>query len=314
MATYTKTKTGGYNPDLLQSQVNSDETIVASCTAISTEGTSLTFTFAAALSAPEETRLDEIIAAHVKPAEVIDVSSLPKSTIDGNKLAVHTSAKPEIEGINTYAIWSGSGDDLNDLAGGNGQGPLTQIQTEIGVPESYVDIEFNPAYGRVWIHEAYIKFTGGGTGDYMSSVIYAYGVPLQQAVGLDLVVVDNYITYSALGPGTGTHGFADPNKISLIPRTFSKDGDWDYDAINGLAPNFTGTGLYKMSDIDQPVHRFINKVPCYGNCASYITMSSDETSEMMSGYFARMTAHNVSNTEWHISAIMELYREVTYSQ
>ena len=239
--------------------------------------------------------------------------TFPVSTIDGAKVAVHSSYKPEIPGHSTYAVWTGAGDDLTDDVAGNGDGDILQIHTEVGVPTTSVKIEFNPLYGRIWIHEAYIKFTGGGVGDYISSRIYARGVPLQQSVSLDLVLDGTDIKYSASGPGTGTHGFADPTKITLIDRAFSKDGDWDWDGET-LTPNLVGDGDFKMSTIDTVTHRFINKVPCYGDCASYFSMSSDETSEIPDGYYAEFTAHNVSNTVWHVSAIMELYREVTYSE
>jgi len=241
-------------------------------------------------------------------------TDLPKSTIDGKKLSVHSSYKPEVDGFTTYAIWSGSGDDMNATTGGNGGGPLLQIDTEVGVPTKSVDIEFDyDKYGQVWIHEAYIKFSDGGSGDYITSEVYAYGVPLQQVANLDLVLDGDYIKYSAGGPGTGTHGFADADKITLIDRSYSKDGAWDYDE-NGLTPNFTNTGNFKMSTTEKIVHRFINKIPCYGTCTTYVSMSSDETSELRKGYFARLTAHNISDTVWHVSALMELYRVVTYSE
>ena len=237
-----------------------------------------------------------------------------KSPIDGKKLAVHTSYKPQVDGVETYAIWTGAGDDMSDPINGCGNGPLLQLHTEIDVLETHVDVKFNPIFGKCWMHEAYIKFTGGGIGDYMSATIMASGVPLQQAAYLDLILDGDFIKYSPTGPGTGTHGFADPNNVSLITRSHQKDGDWDLDAAGDLKPNFTGTGLYKMSTNDKPVQRFINKISCYGDCSSYISLSSDETSRVWPNYYARMTAHNISNTVWHLSGIMELYRETTFSE
>ena len=249
----------------------------------------------------------EDIAATLK----VSISdNLPLSTIDGKKLAVHTSYKPEIEGHTTFAVWTGAGDDLTDLEGGIGNGELLNVQSEVGVPMKYVDIKFNPAYGRVWIHEAYVRFTGGGIGDHMCAEIVATGVPLQQFANLDLIVVDDFIKYSPSGPGTGTHGFASADSITLIERTFSKDGDWDYIGT-GLVPNFYGLGDYKMSTVDTVVNRFVNKLPCYGDCTTYFSMSSDETSELRPNYYARMVVHNVSNTDWSLSAILEMYRVTT---
>ena len=243
------------------------------------------------------------------------VDDFPKSTIDGKKLAVHTSYKPEIPEATTYAIWTGAGDDMTAGASGNGNGPLLQINTAVGVPETSVNIEFNhDIFGRVWIHEAYIKYINGGLGDYVSSEVYAYGVPVQEVENLDLILDGDYIKYSPQGPGTGTHGFADVNKITVIDRSYSDDGDWNWDEENGLTPNFAGEGAYKISTVDKVVHRFINKIPCLGTSATYFSLSSDETTELKKGYYAKLTAHNVSNTEWSVSALMELFRVVTYSE
>ena len=265
----------------------------------------------------EKDIVDDVDTGIEMPTDILNVNiadNFPKSTIDDTKLSVHASYKPKVDGHTTYAIWTGAGDDMTDPENGNGNGPMLQIHTEVGVPESSIDIEFNPMYGRIWLHEAYAKFTGGGSGDYMSASVLAYGVPLQQAVSLNLIVdADDFIKFSPAGPGTGTHGFADPTKITLIERSFSNDGDWNYDTNDGLTPNLQGEGRFKMSTVNKTVHRFINKVPCFGSCETYFSMSSDETTELRPGYFARLTAHNVSDTEWDLSCLMELYREVTYS-
>lgn len=271
------------------------------------------------MSETEQLLVDEYSAkgiVHTSLGE-LDISitdNFPKSALEGNPLAVHATYKPALDnGGIAYAVWSGAGDDMSDDINGNGNGPLLHVETEIGVPVTTIDIEFNPLYGRVWLHEAYLKFTNGGMNDTISSVIMAYPVPLQQAAYLDLILDGEWIKYSPSGPGTGTHGFADPTKITLVERTFQRDGDWDYSAVTGLAPNFTGTGQYSMSTVEQVVHRYVNRVPVYGDCSTYFSMSSDETTELRAGYFARVVANNNSNTVWHCSVLMELYREVTYS-
>ena len=238
--------------------------------------------------------------------------TLPKSKIEGDKLAVHTSYKPEIPGGTTYAIWAGAGDDLSDPENGNGKGPVLSLQTKIDELETSIDVEFNPLYGRTWLHEAYLKFTGAGLGDSISSTIMSYPVPVQDQIHKDLLLdSDGWISYSPLGPGSGTHGFADPNRIQLVDRSYSNDGDWDF--IQGsLVPNFYKKGRFKMSTKEQIVHRYVNRVPCYGDCGTYFSMSSDETSELLKGYFVRITLNNASNTVWHASVLMEMYRESTY--
>jgi len=182
-----------------------------------------------------------------------------------------------------------------------------------GKSEHVIDVKHNQMMnGRVWIHEGYLKFENGGAGDYVDATVVAMATPLQTAANLDLIVTDNWITYSTSGPGTGTHGFADAAKIVLVPRPFSKDGDWDYDGTN-LTPNFTNTGGYKMSDIERIVSKYMNKLPCRGTCNNFFSMTSDDTSELLQNYFIRITAHNVSNTTWFASAIIEIFRERTFN-
>ena len=233
---------------------------------------------------------------------------LPISDIDGKKLAVHPSYKPIGDEKTTYVVWAGAGDDM--ITGDIGDGEVMEFNMTTGTSYIEKDIKFHPDNGRVWIHEGYLKFEGGGLGDYLCAIFISEATPLQQAVNLDLEVTDNWIKLAAGGPGTGTHGWADPTKIVLIPRGFSEDGDWDYDGTN-LTPNTGGTGGYKISDIQREVHEFINHIPCLGSCQTFFSMSSDETAELVENYFIRVCAHNVSDTNWTAACIMEIYRERT---
>ena len=148
----------------------------------------------------------------------------------------------------------------------------------------------------------------------MNAEVVSEPTPVQTAANLDLVVdgVTSAITYSPSGAGTGTHGFADAAQIVLIPCSYSKNGGWDYDGTN-LTPNMSNSGAYKLSTNEEIVHRYMNKISCRGSCPSYFSMTSDETSEILQNYFLRMSAHNISNTTWNSSVIMELYRERTYN-
>lgn len=239
-------------------------------------------------------------------------TSLPVSDLDGIKLAVHSSNKPKIDNSETYVVWSGSGD--NTIDGSICDGELLEFNMAPGISEKIIDVKFDQTLnGRVWIHEGYLKFENGGSGDHMNAEVISEVTPLQQSVNLDLVVdVDGWISYAPGGAGTGTHGFADPTKIVLIPKTFSKNGQWDYDGVS-LIPNQTDTGGYKLSTNECVIHRYMNKIPVRGACSSYFSMTSDETSEIFKNYFLRMSAFNASNTTWHASVIMELFRERTYN-
>lgn len=234
--------------------------------------------------------------------------SFPMSDMDSKKIAVHPSYKPTIPGGTTYAVWSGAGDDIASDPSVLGNGPLLHFDMQQGTPIKTIRVDFDhQAFGRVWIHEAYLKFTDGGEGDFVSADVMATGVALQQAANLDLVLDGDLVKYSPSGPGTGTHGFA--SAPTLLPRTFSKDGGWNYDGIN-LTPSMDDTGEYNISTVDSSVHRYVNKIPTYGDC-HYFSMSSDETAELNTGYYLSIDVHNVSDTNWHLSVIMEIYRERT---
>ncbi len=228
----------------------------------------------------------------------------PKSDIDNFRMAVHVSAKPVLPNKTTYVVWTGAGDDMvNNLIG---DGDLLQFNLVPGIPSQSIRAQFLPQHGRVWIHQGYIKFQDGGLGDYLEATVVAIATPIQTAAYLNLEIVGEWLVPSA----NGTHGFADPSKISLIPRTFSKDGYWDFDGTN-LTPNLTGTGEYHISHIDQVIHRYVNKVPTRGICENYIPLTSHDTSEIPTNYCLELTAHNVSNTSWWADIILEIYRERT---
>ena len=166
MTTYNKTKTEDFNAEQLQVEINGNAGIVPSCLSVSSNDNNLTLEFAAALSAGEETELDTVIANHVPDAELINAAQLPLSNLDGKKLAVHSSPKPLPEGVETYAVWAGAGDKLT---GGSppvalpenetlGAGDLLQFNMEPGTASVVKNISFDPRHGRVWIHEAYLKY------------------------------------------------------------------------------------------------------------------------------------------------------------
>ena len=298
---YIRTKEN-FNNQQLVIEINTSVDIVPACLSMTTNGSELSIEFAAELSSQEELTLTSLVDSHIPSIEPFDVANLPLSDLDGKRLAVHSSAKPLIDET-IYAVYTGRG-DFDDSE-------LLLFNMEPGMSSKSIDIEFDEAFGRVWIHEAYLKFQDGGPGDCISAEVVANGVQLQTSVNLDLVVdVDGNISYSPGGPGTGTHGFVD-TKISLIPRTFSKDGDWDCNAAGGLIPNMEGTGGFTMNTQDTPIHRYVNQIPCFGSCNSYVGLQSTEAARLRANYKIQVTAFNVSNTTWTASCFLEVYRERT---
>jgi len=296
------------NPEQLQNEINNNATFVATLLDIMFEQPDqLTLTFSTDLTGEETSMMDTLVSNHVPSTIEISSARLPVSDLDKHKISVHTSYKPMIPGVSTYATWTGAGDDVPNSPDGHGDGDLLEFDMTPGVPSVTKEAHFDPVHGRVWIHEGYMKFENGGPGDYMHADVTAPATPLQQAANLDYNVTDNWVTYA--GPGAGTHGLA--GTPVLIPRTYSKDGDWDYDGVD-LTPNLTQTGGYKISDIERSVHRYINKIPCRGNTA-FFSMTSDETAELKYPYFLKITFFNVSDTAWYGNVFMELYRERTHT-
>lgn len=242
--------------------------------------------------------------------------TMPYSRHLEGKLAVHASSKPEPAGSETFAVWSGCGDDITKAGTAdslfNGEILTFNMDYKPQGPHDVIkDVWFDPYHGKVWIHEAYLKFEGGGVPDCFDAYIMAPGTPVQNMANLDLLVDDDgYITYSPGGPGTGTHGFA--GVPSLLPRSFSKDGDWDFDGTN-LLPNFEGTGEYRININEMAIHRYFINIPLMGSSTTYFTMSSDETATLRNdlGHFIRIVVHNRSNSDWSMSCIMEIFRERT---
>ncbi len=241
-------------------------------------------------------------------------NTLPYSDTVQGKLAVHASSRPLIND-DVYVVWTSAGDDPINF-GTNasiGNGELLVYNFTSTTPSITKEVKFDPAHGRVWLHEAYIKFENAGVGDYLEADVVAPPTQLQTTSNLDLEITpDNWVVPAAGGPGTGTHGFAG-NPV-LIKRSFSKDGDWDYDPATGsLIPNTSGTGMYKISNIERNVHRYVNKFALLGTNSTYFSITSEETTELPvnMGYFLRITAYNNSGTAWRLSVILEIYRTRT---
>jgi len=230
---------------------------------------------------------------------------LPFSEL-GNKIAVHSSAKPLKANKELYTVWTGAGDDI--ATGVIGGGPLIQLTTTVGKPTTSLDVEFDVAYGDVYIHQGLVFWENGGMGDSIDMFVTAHPTQLQTVSNLDLIVENNLVKYAPGGPGTGTHGFA-ANPV-LLSRSASKDGNWDYSEATGLVPNLAGTGLYDISDVERSVHRYVNKLIVKGTGETLLR--SDETAYIPPGYFIRITLNNGSNTTWGFGCMLEIFRETTY--
>ena len=239
-------------------------------------------------------------------AEITQVSSGTD-----RKIATHTSTKPIVDGKTYYATWAGAGDDM--ATGEAGAGPLAVVEIATANTDGMQDAHFHPDNGEVHLFDGYIQWEGAGVGDEICVEVRAAPSPvIDHTVSLDLVVDgDGWVSYSQSGPGTGTHGFA--GVPSLIVRSFSKDGEWDYSSATGLVPNFAGTGHYKISTQDKLVHRFVNRLPMIASSYGIFSIDSTEATLVPQGLYVRMHAHTGDNPTGNlkVSCMMMLWREVT---
>jgi hypothetical protein len=231
--------------------------------------------------------------------------SMPKST-DKIKLAVHQSSKPSRtdspHAYNTH--WTGSGDDTtNHILGG---GDLAFLQCTNGNATTTMDAEFDSLFGKIYVLHCYLGFADAGAGDYISASAFAKATPLQQAVDLDYELDGDRVKYADGGSGTGTHGLA--GTPALIPN-MTCAGYWNYTEENGLEPSMDQSGCFDIWQIEYEVDRFINKIPVYGTNSITVSLEASDYAELPPGYFLRLTAHNISDTNWKAWFFMECYRE-----
>ena len=233
------------------------------------------------------------------------------SSTSSKKIATHVSTKPIVSDKVFYATWCGAGDDMN--TGEVGAGPLAVIEGDAVAGAKFSQkAEFHPNNGEVHLFDGYIQWEGAAVGDDVCVEVRAAPTVLQQAINLDLVVDgDGWISYSQSGPGTGTHGFG--GVPSLIVRSFSMDGEWDYSSETGLVPNFAGTGGYKISTQDKLVHRFVNRIPVIGSSYGVFTLDSSEATLIPQGLYIQMEACQGANPTGNlkVSCMMFLWRQVT---
>lgn len=257
----------------------------------------------------------QLVDEHVPdPVPDIPVSSLPVSELSGSHLLVHSTSKPRIKFSEVYTQWAGSGDDNTAPTTGINQGELLEFNMTPEIPSKEVRVYFNEANGRAWIHEAYLNFNGGGPGDTLSSTVVATATPLQQSTNLDYVIDnDNWVCPAPGGPGTGTHGFA--GAPSLVKRSFAHNGKWNYDPASEtpLTPNLESKGYYNITATERIIHQFFNRLPIQGNSYGFTTLTSDEAVEIHPNYYIAVTVTNASASTFYVTAIMELYRQRTFS-
>lgn len=310
----SKTKDGAYKIAELQRTINASPLIVPSCISITASDTDLDLEFAIALDGAEDTALDTIILDHVPSVEswvgndLVEVHVTQQSDSQGDKVATYVSSKPLVAGKTFYATWTGAGDNptTGEIAGGD---LLTFV---FGTEDTELNksARFHPDNGEVYLHDGYIKWEGAHIGDYITVRICSDATLLQQAANLDLILDGEWIQYSPSGPGTGTHGFA--ATPTLVPRSYSLDGDWDYTTAGGLVPNFDGTGSFKMANIKKAVHTFVNKMPLIGASESYMKLFSEESTLLPAGFSMDITVYcSDGSGTLQASTIIYVYRQQT---
>ena len=240
--------------------------------------------------------------------DITEVELTQRSDSQGNKIAAHVSAKPIINGKAFYATWTGAGDHVTtgQIAGGD---KLT-FSFDAGINQVTRVMRFHENNGDAYLFDGYIKWHGATVNDWIDVDICADGTALQQVANLDLIINGDWIEY--VGPGAGTHGFA--ATPILLPRSYSKDGEWDYSPSTGLIPNFTSTGGFKISTEIKTVHTFINNMPLLDAASDYMKFWSQESTLLPQGYYMDMRVNCPDGDgDLELSATILMYRERTTS-
>lgn len=239
-----------------------------------------------------------MVAGYNLASQPVELPGVQKE--NENKIYVHNTYRPVIDGKSFLTTWAGRDDDSD---GNIGEGTSFNLVTSPNSSESSVDVDFAPERGNVYIHHAYFGYDGAGLGDCIKSGVFAHPCPLIETQG-DYNIENNKVIY--VGTNSGTHQLAGiPN---LVPA-FGK-GNWDY--IDGaLIPNFEEQGSYDIYDIEKEVYRIVNNFQIYGTVHYPIKLDSYDTKIIRPGYFIRVTAVNNSSTSWKFWFNMAMFREQT---
>ena len=229
------------------------------------------------------------------------------SEIADEKVWVHQSAKPEVDGKKFTTQWIGHGDD--PTTGGIAKGQVCLVRTVVEQPTSFVDIELLNVGMDIYLHEGYVCWRNADFGDNFSAYVMAKPTPLQTSVNLDYTIDGEHRIHPAAGgAGTGSHGFAG-NPV-LVP-IFEKTGYWNYDAINGLSYASGANGEYNMYDIEEEVEALMHHIPLLGNSNGFNRFESADVQKLPVDYFLRIKCYNISNTVWELAFIFTAFREKT---
>lgn len=241
-----------------------------------------------------------------QPPSLVQPVDLPKNMKMNGKISFHESSRPDTVEKPLITAWTGSGDDIdNHIIWG---GDMLAFTMEPGIATKAIDIKFDPLFGDAWIHEAYGMWENAGFGDYINAYTIAPACPLQPFVDKNFIIVDNKVIFSPGGPGTGTHGFAGlPAPVDSPTKT----GTWDYSEETGLVPNFTGTGGYDIWTVEKVSNQFISKLPVAGTTYSYVMLQSADSAKLISPFFLRIVANNITDTSWKMWLFITVYREQT---
>jgi len=234
----------------------------------------------------------------------LEGDTLPKSEI-GPKVWVHESGKPVMPGKQFVVCWTSNGDDITNHVIGGGQ--KFEIDNEIGASTKSIDIEFDPEFGFVYMHEAYISTSLAGVNDRLSGEVWAKPTPLQTASNLDYELDGDKVKVTSGGPGKGTHGF---NGTPILVPNHNKVGYWNYDGTN-LTYSSAKTGAYDIYNVEKLVHRFVDKMYARLCDGVPLVFESEDSIKMPGGYLLRVTAYNNSDTAWYLFGALECYREFT---
>jgi hypothetical protein len=295
--------------------------------AIEGMGATVTATFKAELSDPEETTLESLVTAHeadFTPPPNVSVhgyigeggATLTAPITRDGKLRVLSSHKPLFkDGRGSYNYFAGRGDLVSSGTVGAGQ-PI-MLTAASGVTDTYIDVEFMncqyPPSEEIWIFGGSVMWQGATFGDHFSLQIRAKASPVVPAViasGIplpcDYDLEGTKIKYA--GPGMG--GYALGGMPVFVPN-WNNTGWWDLDeqAMQPV-PNMTQTGVFDWHTVDTEVGDYMHELPILGDNFAPNPIDATEAAPVPFGHYLRVCLHSEDgDANPQLAGYLRIYRE-----
>jgi len=255
-------------------------------------------------------------AAQAKPAT-------HGTTRDGKVLVQQT---PAPVGSTTYI--TSEGDDYGSRHSVGG-GTMLKVEHSVGGGDSPVDVDFNCAINKTYIHSGFATW-GGCQRDRVSLSVFAKGSTVSAGSGTYFTTL-NYPGHPWHGKlilpaaGNGNLNVTAPVPVGFyfspgsaedkpLPKYWNATWNPATQQYGGIAAAPGGDGEFNMFTEATQLYRFINGILLDGDNFAPWSVESDDTQRLGDGMFLRLTPTTnpqVSDHAWRLCAILSMHREYT---